>query len=323
MQIHHGIQSVSQLPKRAAVSIGNFDGIHLGHRKILNYGADLVRDGKASTMVVMTFEPHPLTVLRPQLAPPRLTTPTEKEKLLESAGVDHLVILPPTPDVLNLSAEEFWRILRDDMGIAHIVEGGMFRFGKGAAGTIAKLRQWSAGTSVNLHVLDSVSVPLLDLQMVSVSSSVVRLLISFGRVRDAAICLGRPYKIGGIVQKGFARGRELGFPTANLKCDQMLIPADAVYAGRCTVAGKIYPAAISIGTMPTFGENLRQIEAYLVGFSGDLYGQQLEIELIDWLRDQWKYAGIESLILQLHRDVERTVELAASDPSRAIAMALA
>jgi riboflavin kinase/FMN adenylyltransferase len=229
------------------------------------------------------------------------------------------VILPPSKDVLGLSAEEFWGILRDEVRPAHLVEGSTFNFGKDRRGTIQRLREWSAGTSVALHVVDAVSVPLLDLQIVPVSSSIIRWLLANGRVRDAAICLGRPYLIEGQVVEGHRRGAKLGVPTANLCCIDQLIPADGVYAGRTLVDGKTYSAAVSIGKAPTFGDEQRQVEAHLIGFSGDLYGRTMQLELLDWIRDQMRFPGIEKLKEQIARDVAQTSSLGDRNPSRAIA----
>jgi riboflavin kinase / FMN adenylyltransferase len=319
MQILHGIDGLLQAPIKSVISIGNFDGIHLGHRRILQTARDLAT-AKSAQLVLVTFEPHPLTVLRPESAPPRLTPPAIKEPLLKSAGVDCLVILPPEPQVLGLTAEDFWAILRDQAEAADLVEGASFRFGRGAKGTIARLREWTATSRTKLHIVDSVQVPLLDLQITPVSSSVIRFLLAYGRVRDAAICLGRPYALFGEVGKGFSRGKQMGTPTANLRCNDQLIPADAVYAGRCAVNGKTYPAAVSIGTNPTFGENARQIEAHLIGFDGDLYGTTLTVELVDWLREQRAYSGVDPLMAQIKKDIVLTVATAAKDLAKPIAV---
>jgi len=318
MQILEGLDGLVRLPAGAVVSIGNFDGVHRGHLKILEAAAALA-EPEGRPLAVVTFEPHPLTVLRPEAAPRRLTSPKLKQELLERAGVDHLVVLPPAREVLDLSAEQFWEILRDRVRPAHLVEGSSFRFGKGAAGSIAKLRDWTSGSGIALHVVDSVTVPLLNLEIVPVSSSLIRWLLANGRARDAAICLGRAYAIEGKVVEGFRRGRELGIPTANLKEDGQATPADGVYAGRCEVDGRAYPAAISIGTLPTFNERVRQIEAHLVGFEGDLYGRMLRVELIDWLREQRKYPSAEPMMRQIQVDIAETVERARWDVAWAIA----
>jgi len=320
MRVLNGLEGLRQVTAGAVVSVGNFDGLHRGHQRILRTARELAT-AQGAAMVVVTFEPHPLTVLRPAEAPPRLTPPQVKQPLIAAAGADDLVVLPPRPDVLGLSAQQFWDILRDQLHVAHLVEGASFRFGKGAAGSIATLRQFSAGSPVQLHVVDSVSVPLLDLHVAPVSSSLIRFLLSFGRVRDAAICLGRPYVIQGEVVEGMKRGRTLGVPTANLRCVEQMIPADAVYAGRCTVDGRSFPAAVNIGAAPTFDPQLRQIEAHLIGFDGDLYGRSIGVELLDWLRDQRKFSGAAALRAQLSLDITRAAAWEGRDASAPIASA--
>jgi riboflavin kinase/FMN adenylyltransferase len=306
MEIWNGIDGLRQLRPGSVLSIGNFDGLHLGHQKILETARTLRDASPGSCLAVVTFEPHPLTVLRPQLAPPRLTTPVEKQAMLQSLGVDDYVILPPTREVLNLEAEAFWAILRDEVKPIALVEGGTFNFGKNRRGSIERLKEWSAGTPIELRMVDSVTVTLPDMSVVDVSSSLIRWLIAYGRVRDAAICLGRPYALTGEVIHGNHRGRTIGVPTANLKCEDVLIPTDGVYAGRCTIDGKLHAAAVSIGTNPTFRDRQRSVEAHLIGFSGDLYGRTIRVELLDWLRDQWKYNGVEPLKRQLARDLDET-----------------
>lgn len=297
-----GLSGLRQVPPGTILSVGNFDGLHRGHDRLLRLAASLCQAHGSSGVTVVTFEPHPLTVIRPELAPPRLTPPAIKQSLLAGAGVDYLVTLPPIPEVLNLKAEDFWKILRDEVRPTHMIEGSSFTFGKGRGGNIDKLRDWTADSKVRLEILDLVSVPLLNLQVVQVSSSLIRWLLSHGRVRDAAICLGRSYVLEGPVVQGHQRGRSIGVPTANIQCDDQLIPADGVYAGQVTLDGAPYAAAISIGTMPTFGQNNRQIEAHLIGFSGDLYGRTIRVELLDWIRDQQKYPGLDALKAQLARD---------------------
>ena len=293
------------------MSIGNFDGIHLGHRRLLAM-ADAERAHSPSGRVaIVTFEPPPRTVLRPELAPPRLTPSHTKQALLEAAGVDDYVILPPAPEVLNLSAEDFFAILRDDVRPAHLIEGNNFTFGKGRGGTIDRLREWSAASSIKLDLVQPVEAVLLDLTVVPVSSSLIRWLVAHGRVRDAAICLDRPYALHGDVVRGFGRGRQLGVPTANLKCDDQLIPADGVYAGRCAIDGKSYPAAVSIGSLPTFEERKFQVEVHLIGFAGDLYGRAIDVELVDWVREQWKFPGVDALRAQIARDLREAEKLVA------------
>ena len=320
MNVREGIEGLRELPGGAVLSVGNFDGIHLGHRRLLE-SAMRLRSEAGGSVAVVTFEPHPLTVLRPQLAPPRLTAPAVKRKLLEDAGVDEYVVLPPRPEVLNLSAEDFWAIVRDQVRPAHMIEGRTFNFGKGRGGNIDRLREWALKSDVKLHVFDPVTVPLLDLSVVPVSSSLIRWLLAWGRVRDAAICLGRAYSLCGKVIKGFQRGRRIGIPTANVACDDQLIPMDGVYVGRCTVSGTTYPAAASIGNQPTFEQQRHQVEAHLVGFDGDLYDSTIELELVDWIRDNRKFDGIDALKAQLARDIATAAARSTIAAERAIAIA--
>jgi riboflavin kinase/FMN adenylyltransferase len=319
MQILHGLEGLRQVPAGGSLTIGNFDGLHRGHRRIL----DVCRAhaGNSGNVAVITFEPHPLTVLRPSAVPPRLTSASFKQELIESLGVNHYVVLPPTPQVLNLTAEDFWNILSREVRPAVLIEGPGFTFGKDRGGDVEKLVMWAKDSAVKFELVEPVTVPLLDLNLVQVSSSLIRWMLGNGRVRDAAICLGRPYILRGNVVTGFGRGRGMGSPTANLHCEGQLIPADGVYAGRCAIGQATYAAAVSIGDNPTFGEGVRQIEAYLLDFEGDLYGQSLDVQLVDWLREQRKFSSVELLKGQIYRDVARTRRRMLMDPSVPIATA--
>jgi riboflavin kinase/FMN adenylyltransferase len=317
MIIAEGLDGFRHLVKGTAMSIGNFDGIHRGHRSLLAM-ADRLRNSSPGGVAIVTFDPHPLTVLRPAEAPPQLTPLELKKTILEEAGVDTLVLLPPTREVLGLAAEEFWQIIVDEVRPAHLIEGESFTFGKGRGGTMQTLQKWAAGSSVHLHVAQPVQAVLLNLSIVTVSSSLIRWLIALGRMRDAAICLGRPYRLRGEVVKGHQRGRTIGTPTANLRIVDQLVPADGVYAGRAVVDGVAYAVALSIGTLPTFEGSTRQIEAHLLGFSGDLYGRDLSLDCIDWLREQRKYSSIDALREQIARDVESVRARSGLDSARPI-----
>jgi riboflavin kinase/FMN adenylyltransferase len=326
MELHHGLAGLAEIPPGGVVSIGNYDGMHLGHARLLEMARSLREKSRSGRIAVATFEPHPLTVLRPELAPPRLTPPAIKQALLAAAGVDDYVILPPAPEVLNLTAEKFWSVLADDIRPSHLIEGDRFTFGKGRGGTIERLWDWclqtrSGPNPIELHVVNPVTAVLLDMTLVPVSSSLIRWLLAQGRVRDAAICLGRPYALRCEVIKGFGRGKQLGVPTANLGCADQLIPADGVYAGRCTINGQTHAAAVSIGSLPTFDQRQFQVEAHLIGFDGDLYGRTIEVEVVDWIREQWKFAGVEPLKQQIARDLETVSERAGADAARPIAAA--
>ncbi|MGF1634602.1 MAG: bifunctional riboflavin kinase/FMN adenylyltransferase [Phycisphaerae bacterium] len=314
MRILTGIDALRTLRHGSAMAVGNFDGVHRGHRHICRRLGELAAAGgggasgaggaaEAAERVVVTFEPHPLTVLKPEKAPPRLTPSGLKRDLLAGLGVDVLIELPPDQTVLNLSAEAFWHILRDEARPAHLVQGENFTFGRAAAGTTPKLAAWAQGTGVQVHVVEPVEVALCDFTVVDVSSTIVRWLIAYGRARDAAICLGAPYTLAGEVVEGYRRGNTIGFPTANLACGEQWLPADGVYAARATVDGTDWPAALSIGTTPTFEGVRRQVEAHLVGFNGNLYGRTLRLEVLDWLRGQRPFPDVTHLKAQLARDV--------------------
>lgn len=318
MNVIEGLDSLQQLPPGSVLSIGNFDGVHRGHQQLLRRAIDLKQSDAAPVVVVMTFEPHPLTVLRPQHAPPRLTLPARKRELLAAAGVDTTLVLAPSKELLSLTAEQFWQILRDVARPAHLVEGNSFTFGKGRGGTTALLREWASAAGIRLHIVNPVTVPLLNMLQAPASSSTIRWLLERGRVRDAAICLGRPHELEGSVVRGAQRGRELGTPTANLACEGQLIPLDGVYAGRCIVDNQPWPAAVSIGTNPTFGQNPRTVEAHLIGFSGDLYGRTLRLQLLDWQREQRTFAGIEPLKQWIVQDIQETLWRQAVDPARPV-----
>jgi riboflavin kinase/FMN adenylyltransferase len=323
MNIHHGLAGLRELPRGCVLSIGNFDGVHRGHLAIIERARELqfsraLAGHDAARVAIVTFEPHPLTVLKPEKAPPRLTPPALKRSLLEAVGVDDLVELPPSREILNLAAEEFFAILRDEVQPAHLIEGETFNFGRDRGGSIDSLRAWTRGTSIELHVVDSVEVALLDMQIVDVNSSLIRFLIQHGRVRDAAICLARPYSIEGVVVEGNQRGRTIDVPTANLDLADQLPPADGVYAGRCMIGHITYPCAISIGNLPTFDGPCRQIEVHLVGFTGNLYGKRIAVDVIDWIREQRKFDGVESLKSQLSRDIAESKRRFRIDPSREI-----
>ncbi len=314
MREYDGIDGLRGLPAGTVVSVGNYDGVHRGHAALLARARSLA--GPAGVAVV-TFEPHPLTVLRPDRAPPRLTPPPLKRDALARLGVDHLAVLPPTPDVLGLAAEDFWHLLRDSVRPAAIVEGPTFIFGKNRGGDLAKLRAWAAETAIRVHTAEAVTVPLLDMHVPSVSSTLIRWLLLNGRARDAAICLGRPYTLRGTVVQGFQRGRTIGVPTANLDLGEQLIPAEGVYVGRTEIDGVTHPAAISIGKLPTFADDRLQVEVHVVGFAGDLYGRVVDVAVLDWVREQWKFPGVEALKRRLTADiahVARRSGLAAAEP---------
>jgi riboflavin kinase/FMN adenylyltransferase len=287
-----------------AVTIGNFDGVHLGHQALL---AALVRQAQAlpGPAVVLTFEPHPLQLLRPAEFQPVLTTVADRAELLQHYGADHVVILHTTPDLLQLRAPEFFnRIIRAHLDARCVVPGFNFAFGRNREGTLDTLAAQCREAGMGFAI-----VPPLESGGRPVSSSRVRGELLRGAVREAAALLGRPYRLRGSVVAGQRRGQRLGFPTANLAAVEVLVPGDGVYAVRVTHAGRHWPGAANIGANPTFGEQGRKLEVHLIGFEGDLYGTTLAVEFVERLRDTKPFASVTELVANLRADVEQAGRL--------------
>jgi riboflavin kinase/FMN adenylyltransferase len=292
-----------------AITIGAFDGVHLGHASLLAAARRVV--GADGEVVAMTFDPHPQSVLRPGAEPARLSTARQRTAWLEHAGADRVLIVEPTTELLAQSPEAFLQRLHDEHRPTHIVEGCDFRFGHRRGGDVATLRANEQRLGYTTVIVDDVQAALTDGSLVRVKSSLVRWLVGHGRVRDAARLLGRPYQLDGTVVGGDSRGgSELGVATANLDADEQLLPADGIYVGAAKAPdGVDYPAAISIGNKPTFGppfgENPRVCEAHLIGYrpTTDEYGWTLRLTIDDWLRDQIAFETVEQLVAQIHRDI--------------------
>jgi riboflavin kinase/FMN adenylyltransferase len=289
-----------------AVAIGNFDGVHRGHAALLAELRDRAR-AAGGPAVAVTFDPHPLQLLRPERFMPVLTTMPDRAALLQSLGADHVLILKTAPDLLRLSAVDFFaEVVRRRLAARALVEGQNFAFGRDREGTIDTLADLCREAAVSLRV-----VPPFLLDGLPVSSSRVRSALVTGTVREAAVLLGRPYRLRGTVGTGQRRGQTLGFPTANLEGVQTVLPGDGVYAVRVRHAGRIWPGAANLGPNPTFGEGARKVEVHLIGFHGDLYGEPLAVDFIERLRDTRPFRGVDELVAQLRRDVEEARRLAA------------
>ncbi len=287
--------------------IGNFDGVHLGHAQMLSTARRLATLQKRP-FTIMTFDPHPAVILRPQALRPALTVPAQRASLLQDFKPDALLIIPTTADFLRMPAEDFVAgIIDAALHASLIVEGPTFTFGMGAGGNPETLRQLAPAHGFTVEIVPSHETTLTDLTQVPVSSSLIRWLLEHGRVADAAKCLGRPYTLRGGVVHGEKRGRAIGYPTANLSTTQLL-PAVGIYAGRATTSQGQYRAAISIGTNPTFGRNLPTVEAYLLDFAADLYEQTIDLQFHRWVRDTLTFSGVEPLIRQIAHDVQMTRE---------------
>jgi len=280
------------------VSIGNFDGVHRGHQVMVGR---LVERARAAGVpaVVMTFSPHPIEIMRPGSAPPPLTNLERKAELLGQCGVDYVIGYPTDWTFLNLTPEEFFQtIIVSKLRARGLVEGNNFFYGHLRAGNVETLEQSCHAVGMSLDIITPVA---QDGRIVS--SSVIRALISQGDVDQAAVLLGRWYRIRGRVTTGLTRGRTLGFPTANLHQIDTEIPADGVYAATCEIDSRIYRAAVNIGMNPTFTEHQRKFEVHLLDFQGDLYGQWLEIDFVCRLRETIAFPSVEQLLSQLQSDM--------------------
>lgn len=303
MPLHNGLKNFVT-DQNCFLSIGNFDGVHLGHRSILSRLVELAQSNNCQS-VVLTFEPHPIQLLRPEFAPPRLTSLREKSDLILATGVDNVVVYPTDEALLNLTAEEFFQqIVVDHFQAQGLVEGPNFFFGKNRAGNVQSLAELCDTHEMSLNILSP-----LENSGEMTSSSAIRRAIENGEMRTARNQLGRAYSISGKVIQGDQRGRTIGFPTANLSDVETLIPADGVYAARVKLADKTYSAAVNIGPNPTFGIESKKIEAHLLNFNGDLYGTTLQLEFIQQIRSIQSFNSAEQLKQQINQDLLKVSEI--------------
>ena len=292
-----------------AVSVGNFDGVHLGHAALVARLREVAAT-HAVPAVALTFDPHPASLVRPEAAPVPLTTIPRRVDLLLALGLDAVVVQPATPQLLALAPRRFYDlVLRDRLRAAALVEGPDFRFGVGRSGDIAALRGYCLPDGVGLEVLAP-----LEVGAAPVSSSRLRRLIAAGDVAAASRLLTAPYRVSGRVVTGARRGATLGFPTANLADMVTLLPAPGVYAARATAATGLaapdvdHAAAVHVGPNATFDETTLSVEAHLIGFTGDLYGRTLHVDFLTRLRDTRRFASVEELKAQLAIDVSAAAD---------------
>ncbi|WP_295657528.1 bifunctional riboflavin kinase/FAD synthetase [uncultured Nocardioides sp.] len=304
-------RSLAEIPAdlgATAVVVGNFDGLHRGHRVVVGR-ARSEADAAGLPLVAVTFDPHPIAVLRPEHAPPQLTSIPTRVELLGAAGVDGVLVLPFDREVAAWSPQEFVdRVLVSALHVRTVVVGANFRFGARASGDVALLRE--AG---GRQGFSAVGVELDGGPQVW-SSTYVRTCLAAGDVAGAAEALGRPFTVTGVVVEGDKRGRELGYPTANVPTSAAeAAPADGVYAGWLTRrdTGERHPAAISVGTNPTFdGERARRVESYVLDRDDlELYGVEVEVAFIERLRGMVRFEGVEALVETMHDDVRRAREI--------------
>jgi len=294
-----GYQTLPQPLSGSVVTIGNFDGVHRGHQAIL---AQVIEKAKTLGVpsVAYTFQPHPAKLFRPQLAPPLISTYTQKLDLLESYGIDIAVEQPFTREFAHYSPERFvTSILHETLGAREIFAGFDFSFGKGGKADVQFLRELCEPYGIKLHVIQP-----LSFESIVASSTKVREFVLAGKVAGAALLLGRPFVLSGHVVQGDQRGRTLGFPTANLDAEQELRPARGVYACYALLQQQRLPAVVNIGMRPTFSTEHVTIEAHLLDFQGDLYGKPLTLEFVEYLRAEKSFDSAELLVEQIDKDIE-------------------
>lgn len=287
------------------VALGFFDGLHLGHQRIVARAVEIARE-RARRAALFTFRHHPMRILRPAQAQPLLTTFEEKVDLLAETGIDDIIWLEFTTDFSQLSPEEFARdFLLARLHARGVVAGFNYRFGHGARGDVQTLTHLGHRLGFDTDVVSGLDV---DGQMVS--STRLRALVADGDVVGAGRLLGRPYSAVTEAVHGRGRGRTIGFPTANLSVPpDKLLPADGVYAARVRVGGTLHDAVANIGVRPTFGQSRRVLEVHVLDFTGDLYGRQIEIAFVDRLRGERKFDSVNALVAQISRDVDRARQL--------------
>ncbi|GAA1926703.1 bifunctional riboflavin kinase/FAD synthetase [Streptomyces durmitorensis] len=310
MQRWRGLEDIPQDWGRSVVTIGSYDGVHRGHQLIIGRAVERARE-LGVPAVVVTFDPHPSEVVRPGSHPPLLAPHHRRAELMAELGVDALLILPFTTEFSKLSPADFVvKVLVDKLHARVVVEGPNFRFGHKAAGNVAFLTELGATYDYEVDVIDL---------FVSgeagggepFSSTLTRRLVAEGDVEGASEILGRPHRVEGVVVRGAQRGRELGFPTANVETlPHTAIPADGVYAGWLHAQGEAMPAAISVGTNPQFDGTERTVEAYAIDRVGlDLYGLHVAVDFLAFVRGQAKFDSIDSLLVAIADDVKKARDL--------------
>ena len=297
MTVFHGFETPASY-RGGYASIGNFDGVHRGHQAMIATLVGRAREHDVPA-VVLTFDPHPIELLRPDAAPPKLTTIQHRAELLRQYGVDCVIVFPTTARFLSMTADDFFHtFVRTELQARGLVEGPNFYFGRNRSGSVTVLRSLCTNFDLTLDVIPPI---IVDEQLVS--SSVIRSLIEAGDLRESVQLLGHAYRLTGTVGRGAERGRQLGFPTANLTHTANLAPGHGVYAASTVVDGKAYRAAVNVGPNPTFGESATKIEVHLLDFSGDLYGRQLSVDFAHQIRRVQKFKSVEELLAQLKRDI--------------------
>jgi riboflavin kinase/FMN adenylyltransferase len=305
MNIYHSLDSIKSL-ENAVVTSGTFDGVHIGHQKILNRLKEISAQSNGES-VVLTFWPHPRMVVSDDSQDLQLlSTIDEKIELFEALGIQHLAIIPFTRAFSELTSEEFiQQVLVEKIGTKKLVIGYDHRFGRNREGSFEFLKKNCAA-----YGFDVEEIPRQDIDDLAISSTRIRQALMSGQVGVAKGLLGRPYAVAGTVVKGKQLGRTIGFPTANLHLHESykLIPANGVYVIKAYYQGKTYPAMLNIGVRPTVDGTLRTIEAHLFDFHKEIYGEDLKLEILHYLRPERKFDGLDALVEQIRKDQASALE---------------
>lgn len=303
MEVFHSFEEITDY-KGAVVALGTFDGVHLGHQKVMRTAMDKAAETGGKS-VVITFAAHPFSVLCPKKEPARLATVGQKIRYIAEVGIDGLVLLPMTRHLIQESPDTFCRQILDSLYPSAVVVGANFTYGAKAAGNTASLKQF-----MDIYHIPVIGLSLLERpgRMSPISSTVIRRLIHMGHMEKAADLLGRSFTLEGTVVKGDQRGRYIGFPTANMYIpDKMAVPPDGVYITEVEWDGRLFPAMTNIGTNPTFTNQYRRIETHIINWQGDLYGKSIFLHFKKRLRPEIQFSSKEELTAQMREDKRKTL----------------
>ncbi|MFP3938159.1 MAG: riboflavin biosynthesis protein RibF [Phycisphaerae bacterium] len=296
--------------RNCALTVGNFDGVHAGHQRMLHLARSLAGPS-GDAVVVLTFDPLPERILRPASAPPLVVPPERRFELLREAGADLVLVAGLDRALLEMPPDEFIKQVVGPLSPRWMVEGPDFRFGRERSGNAAMLRDLGGRHGFEVCIAEPATVDI-DASERRISSTLVRELVADGRVEDAARCLDRPFAMQGRVIHGAGHGRVLEFPTANIPIGECVAPADGVYAGRAELSGGTFAAAVSVGNKPTLGPAEKTVEAFLIDAEGTFYDEEMRLWFLQRLRNQRKFSGIEELKAQIAKDVQRVREICGS-----------
>lgn len=313
MKVYSGYQTLPEPLSASVVAVGNFDGVHQGHREIISRLKARAKQLHIPS-VILTFSPHPVKLLVPHLAPPLINTYEQKRQLLSSLGVDIMLEEPFTRAYASYSPEQFvTSVLQQSLHAKEIFVGYDFTFGRGGKANVETLRHLGEPYKLKINCIEP-----LSFSGITASSTKVRAFVHEGQMEGAQLLLNRHFSLTGIVEEGEQRGRQLGFPTANLSTEQELLPKRGVYACWTEFEGQMYPTATNIGIRPTFSELRPTIEAHLIDFRGNLYQKKMTVHFVKKLRDERAFSSIHTLKEQIEQDIQQAKEQLVQPPNPSV-----